>query len=186
MRVASGTTAQDGLPSWAIVSPVRAAHVERVVALLAEWAAALQLSPWDSARWTRAGWLHDALRDAPEPALRALLPACEDPLPLLHGPAAAARAAQAGEADQEVLEAVRWHTVGHPDWRALGRALYAADFLEPGRPFAQEERAELAAAFPAEPTRVLQQVVGVRTAHQSRRGRDEHPMRAAFRAVVVP
>lgn len=180
----AGDSAQGGLPPWAIVSPVRAAHVERVVALLDEWA---RLSCRDAAerdRWLRAGWLHDALRDATESELRALLPATDDPLSLLHGPAAAVRAERAGECDPQVLEAVRWHTVGCAEWGAVGRALYAADFLEPGRPFAREERAELAKAFPHDPHAVLCRVVTMRDAHQSSKGRKEHPMTVSFRAAL--
>jgi 2-amino-4-hydroxy-6-hydroxymethyldihydropteridine diphosphokinase len=37
----------------------------------------------------------------------------------------------------------------------VGRALYCADFLEPGRDFAREERRELAERFPEEPRIVL-------------------------------
>lgn len=163
---------------------MRAAHVARVVALLEQWAAACALDRVQRARWVRAGWLHDALRDADEGALRALLPGNDDPLPLLHGPAAAARALQDGEQDEELLEAIRWHTVGSVTWERTGRALYAADFLEPGRPFAQAERAELAAAYPADPDGVLRQVVQMRCRHQESRGRQEHPMSAAFRAAL--
>jgi HD superfamily phosphohydrolase YqeK len=184
MGSASGTPAQGGLPPWAVVSSDRAAHVARVVALLDAWAVAAAIAVEERERWLRAGWLHDALRDAPEAALRATLPASDDPLPLLHGPAAAVRAAAEGETDHDVLEAVRWHTVGHAQWGRTGRALYAADFLEPGRPFAQAERAALAAAFPTDPQRVLVEVVTMRAAHQQGRGRRDHPMSAAFRAAL--
>ena len=185
MSLGPHATAQGGMPPWAVVSSVRAAHVGRVVTLLDAWAIAADVGAAEHARWVRAGWLHDALRDATETALRALLPSSTDPLPLLHGPAAAVRAAAEGEADDAVLEAVRWHTVGYTDWGQTGRALYAADFLEPGRPFAQEERAALAAAYPSDPSGVLREVVVMRAAHQLRKGRQEHPLSAAFRASVL-
>jgi len=181
-----GNTAQGGLPPWAVVTPARAAHVGRVVALLDQWAIAAHLDPAERDRWLRAGWLHDALRDADETTLRALVPGSTDPLPFLHGPAAAARAAELDESDAEVLSAVRWHTIGHAAWGATGRALYAADFLEPGRPFAQEERASLAAAYPSDPHGTLVRVVSMRSAHQQGKGRREHPMSAAFRAALLP
>lgn len=186
MSLESGAMAQGGLPPWAMVSSERAAHVARVVALLEGWATVAAVEQVERDRWLRAGWLHDALRDASEPVLRALLPATEDPLPLLHGPAAAIRAATEGEGDPEVLAAIRWHTVGSAEWGTTGRALYAADFLEPGRPFAQAERAALAAAFPTDPHAVLREVVMMRSGHQQGRGRHEHPMSAAFRMSLWP
>lgn len=178
-------TAQDGLPPWAVVSLLRAAHVGRVVALLDQWAVAAGVDTTEHRRWVRAGWLHDALRDADEATMRALVPTSTDPLPLLHGPAAAVVAMRHGETDDAVLEAVRWHTVGSAEWGATGRALYAADFLEPGRPFAQPERATLAIAWPSDPDGVLREVVRMRDAHQRGRGRVEHPMTLRFREALL-
>lgn len=109
-------------------------------------------------RWLRAAWLHDALRDAPVDELRRRAPWAEGPVELLHGPAAAARAAEDGEADQGVLDAVRYHSVGWPGWDMTGAALYCADFLEPGRRFDPDARAELARRFPTAPGDVLREV----------------------------
>lgn len=136
------------LPEWAHVSPERHAHIERVVALLEKWADAMQVPPRERARWLRAGWLHDALRDAP----------LGDPM--AHGPAAADRAANDGERDHGVLDAVRYHTVGWPDWDAVGRMLYLADFLEPGRAKHADlfDRADLTHRVPAERDAVLREV----------------------------
>ena len=53
------------LPAWAVVTPERRAHVERVAALLATWATAMHAPEGERARWLKAAWLHDALRDAP-------------------------------------------------------------------------------------------------------------------------
>ncbi|HET6361558.1 MAG TPA: hypothetical protein VFH11_05820 [Gemmatimonadota bacterium] len=96
----------------------------------------------------RAAWLHDAWRSATvEESVAAIRSAGEEPdswalryAPvLLHAQAAAAWAPSAtGEADAEVLVAVRHHPTGHPDWGAVGRALYVADFCEPKRAFAAE------------------------------------------------
>jgi HD superfamily phosphohydrolase YqeK len=138
------------LPSWAQVSNKRRAHVERVVALLDRWAVAMELPDDETSRWRAAGALHDALRDAPEPMLRALTGDGTSPAELLHGPAAATRAEQDGERRQDVLDAVRYHTIGWPNWERTGRALYLADFLEPGRKFLVSERAELAGRVPAD------------------------------------
>lgn len=35
--------------------------------------------------------------------------------------------------DAEILQAVRWHTTGHPDMGRLGQILFIADYIEPGR-----------------------------------------------------
>ncbi len=35
--------------------------------------------------------------------------------------------------DNDILQAIRWHTTGHPDMGKLGQILYIADYIEPGR-----------------------------------------------------
>lgn len=149
------------LPSWAVVTPRRRAHIERVATLMADWAARLALPAAERRRWLQAAWLHDALRDAEPEALAAAAGDVEAGLPadLLHGPAAARRAAMNAEADAGVLDAVRYHSVGYAHWEPVGKALYCADFLEPGRRFDREERAALADQFPADPERVFREVV---------------------------
>lgn len=133
------------LPAWAQVSEKRRAHIGRVVAVLEGWAAAMKLPEDEASRWIAAGVLHDALRDAPEEMLRALSGDGERPVQILHGPAAAVRAEQDGERRQDVLDAIRYHTIGHAGWNRTGQALYMADFLEPGRWFLGPERTYLAA-----------------------------------------
>ena len=135
------------LPAWTVTTPERRAHIERVVALLNEWARAMTVPPDERARWLRAGWLHDALRDAPAAS------------ELDHGPLAAERAARDGEHDQGVLDAVRYHSIGYAGWDEVGRMLYLADYLEPGRTFDREARRDLAARVPAERDAVLREVV---------------------------
>jgi HD superfamily phosphohydrolase YqeK len=151
-----------GLPAWAVVADKRRAHIGRVVELLASWAAAMQLADDEASRWTAAGWLHDALRDAPEEQLRALSGDGIRPTPLLHGPAAAVRAEQDGERRLDVLDAVRYHTVGHVSWNRTGRALYMADFLEPGRWFLGPEREFLARQAPHDFEGTFRQVLRLR------------------------
>ena len=135
------------LPAWTVATPERRAHIERVVALLNEWARAMTVPPDERARWLRAGWLHDALRDAPAAS------------ELDHGPLAAEHAARDGEHDQGVLDAVRYHSIGYAGWDEVGRMLYLADYLEPGRTFDREARRDLAARVPAERDAVLREVV---------------------------
>src|SRR5204862_431712 len=75
-----------------------------------------------------------------------------------HVPPAADRAAATGERDPGVLAAVRHHTLGSVEWDDVGRMLYLADFLEPGRDFAAAERADLAQRVPTERDAVLREV----------------------------
>ena len=140
------------LPAWAVVTPERRAHIERVVGLLDSWAAARRAPDAERARWLKAGWLHDALRDAP---------AADE---LAHGPMAAERAARAGETDRGVLDAVRYHSLGYAGWDDVGKMLYLADYLEPGRAFDREVRASLAARVPQDRDTALQQVAARRIA----------------------
>jgi len=140
------------LPEWAVATPERRAHIERVAALLSTWATALRVPAAERARWLRAAWLHDALRDAP---------AADE---LQHGPMAAERAARDGERDPGVLDAVRYHSLGHARWDDVGKMLYLADYLEPGRPFDREAHRALAARVPGERDAVMRDVAARRIA----------------------
>ena len=53
------------MPSWTCVSEKRMAHIQRVTALLDDWARRLELSAEEARAWHDSGRLHDALRDAP-------------------------------------------------------------------------------------------------------------------------
>jgi 2-amino-4-hydroxy-6-hydroxymethyldihydropteridine diphosphokinase len=150
------------LPTWAQVSDKRRSHIARVVALLEHWASAMGLPQDELSRWIAAGTLHDALRDAPETMLRALTGDRTSPAELLHGPAAAVRAEQDGERRRDVLDAIRFHTIGNADWTRTGRALYLADFLEPGRAFLQSERARIAEKVPRDFDGAFRDVVRTR------------------------
>ena len=158
------------LPPWAEVGAKRLAHIERVAGLAARWADELGLSAHERGRWLRAVWLHDALRDAEESDMRWLAPDFDGPAELIHGPAAARRAAQEGESDLGVLAAVRWHSFGSPEWDTVGRALYCADFLEPGRTYDPEGRAALAARYAEDPDDVLREVARIRVTWLVRSG----------------
>jgi len=156
------------LPAWAQVTPARRSHVERVAALLGEWAGAMRVASAERDRWLRAAWLHDALRDAPLKDLMA------------HGPAAAERAGQDGEHDPGVLTAVRYHTIGYAGWDDVGRMLYLADFLEPGRDFDPDGRRALAARVPADRDAVLRDVARRRIEWVLRSGWPLLPETVAF------
>jgi 2-amino-4-hydroxy-6-hydroxymethyldihydropteridine diphosphokinase len=158
------------LPAWAQVRDKRRAHIQRVIALLMQWSETMELSAEERADWYNAGLLHDALRDAPESDLRGLADDATREVELLHGPAVANLLAGRGEANAGVLAAIRYHTVGSPDWDRTGRALYMADFLEPGRNFARKDRAFLAAQVPHDFDGVFRQVLRARLEHALREG----------------
>ena len=168
------------LPSWAQVSDKRRAHISRVVALLDRWSGEMQLPRDEASRWRAAGVLHDALRDAPEPMLRALTGDGKRPKEILHGPAAAVRAEQDGERRHEVLDAVRFHTVGSTAWDRTGKALYLADFLEPGRSFLQAERASIADQVARDFDEAFRQAVRLRLEWSLRQGGELFPETVAL------
>jgi HD superfamily phosphohydrolase YqeK len=154
-----------GLPPWAIATPERRGHIERVAALVERWAGEMGIPDTERRRWLKAVWLHDALRDAPAEELERWAPSSPGPPELRHGPASAARAKSEGETDRSVLAAVRYHSLGLAEWDMVGRVLYCADYLEPGREFARERRAELERRFAADPRGVLREVARARLAH---------------------
>lgn len=169
------------LPEWTRASAARREHMRRVAGLMAEWAEALGLGDSDRIRWTAVGWLHDALKEADPDELREMVPPeLRDMAPaLLHGPAAAERLKD--DADEAMLDAIRYHTIGHPRLERIGRALYLADFLEPGRKLDPEWLASLRARMPGEMDEVLPAVVRARIDHMRRRGQPIRSETTAFR-----
>lgn len=102
----------------------------------------------DPGRGLLAGLGHDFARELPAKRILALSAMDGRPIRpmererpvLLHGRAGAVLLArEAGIDDPQVLEAVCDHTTGRPGMGLLSRLLYAADYLEPTRPFASEE-----------------------------------------------
>jgi len=170
--------AEPQLPEWAQVSDKRRAHIARVTALLGRWAVEMAIPAAEARAWHDAGRLHDALRDAPEPVLRDMVRGtsfADSPAGVLHGPAAAARLEREGETRAEVLLAIRWHTVGNAAWDQTGRALFMADFLEPGRGFMRHDRAFLASLLPRDFDGVFRQVVRMRLEWTLREGKPLFP-----------
>lgn len=158
------------LPTWAAVTPERLEHIQRVAELAANWAERMGVPDSERNRWLRAVWLHDALRDAPPAELEKWAGGTPGPPELRHGPASAAHAKAEGETDRGVLDAVRYHSLGLAEWDMVGRILYCADYLDPGRPFNQTERAELAERLPDDPGGVLREVARSRLTHIIRSG----------------
>jgi HD superfamily phosphohydrolase YqeK len=155
---------------WAVVTPERLEHIERVAGLVVDWVEEMGVPDSERNRWLRAVWLHDAMRDASAEELTRWAPSTPGPVELRHGPASAARAKSEGEVDRGVLDAVRYHSIGLAEWDMVGRVLYCADYLEPGREFDRERRAALAARLPAHPREVLFEVAQARIGHLVRSG----------------
>jgi HD superfamily phosphohydrolase YqeK len=165
-------TDSNGLPVWACVSKKRLAHIERVTSLLRAWGAAMRLDPKEANAWIDAGSWHDSLRDASEEELREITGDHTTPEALLHGPAAATRLERDGENRRDVLDAIRFHTVGSPDWGRTGRALYMAD--------SREDRHFLAAQVPNSFDAVFRQVVRFRLDWSVREGNHIFPETVAL------
>ncbi len=153
------------LPEWAVVTPKRLEHIQRVARLAAMWAEQIGVPDSEKHRWLRAVWLHDALRDASPEELEKFAADSPGPPELRHGPASAGRARAEGEDDRGVLDAVRYHSLGLAEWDMVGRILYCADYLDPGRPFQRKQRAELAQRLPDNPQGVLREVARARLSH---------------------
>ena len=158
------------LPEWAVVTPERLSHIQRVAELAADWAERMGVPDSERNRWLRAVWLHDALRDAPPETLSKWAAVSPGPPGLQHGPASAAHARAEGETDRGVLDAVRYHSLGLAEWDMVGRILYCADYLDPGRAFDQDHRAELAELLPRDLGGVLREVARSRLVHSVKSG----------------
>lgn len=159
------------MPRWSVTSAKRREHISRVVDLLDSWAVAMRIDEREARCWHDAGAWHDALRDEDEDKLREITGDAHCPQGMLHGPAAAIKLGKHGEPRHDVLDAVRWHTVGCATWTRTGRALYMADFLEPGRTFMQADRSFLAAQVPTAFDTVFRQVVRMRLEWVLREGK---------------
>src|SRR5436305_1758311 len=76
--------------------------------------------------------------------------------------------------------AVRYHTVGYLHWDDVGRMLYLADFLEPGRLLDPADRAALAARVPRERDAVLKEIARRRIEWVIRSGYQLMPATVGF------
>ena len=155
------------MPDWAVAKPKRRAHIARVATLAESWAVERGVDAREHERWVTAAVLHDALRDAAPADLRKELPAefADWGDALLHGPVAAARLRAEGLADEGVLTAITYHTIGHPTLDDAGRVLFLADYLEPGRTYDPVTRASWRARMPHDMHGVLRDVLLSRIQH---------------------
>ncbi|WP_245630164.1 bis(5'-nucleosyl)-tetraphosphatase (symmetrical) YqeK [Alicyclobacillus acidiphilus] len=121
------------------LSVQRFQHVEGVVASAEQLAQKYGVS----VRKARtAAWLHDLAREWPREQLLStvrtfpLPDGFEDVPALLHGPIAAhIGKTQFGILEEDILDAVRYHTTGRPNMTPLDLVLFVADAIEPGRTY---------------------------------------------------
>jgi len=117
----------------------KASHCVFVAEYLASFAESVGL---DHDRAVMAGMLHDLCRCLSKDELLARARGYSlnldeaylgNPV-LLHGPVAAEECRrELAIEDEDVYEAIFWHSTGRPKWNHLGQALYVADFAEPTR-----------------------------------------------------
>lgn len=92
-----------------------------------------------------AALLHDIAKSKNDLELREILKRSKWDLaelelaiaPVLHAPAGAVMAEEIfGVTDPEILAAIRFHTLGHPEMGKIAQVIYAADFISEDRDFA--------------------------------------------------
>ena len=111
-------------------------HVQSVARLMVSFASQAKITEEQA---VTAGLLHDICKALKKDELTqraqefGITEHLDNPN-LLHGPVGAAECRRLLNIhDEEVLDAIRFHTTGRKDWGRVGRALYFADFAEPRR-----------------------------------------------------
>lgn len=92
-----------------------------------------------------AGLVHDCAKEIKEEKAKSLLkdtygievdPVTEQAFKLLHGPLGACMAKDIFEiSDEEIFDAIRYHTTAKADMSLLTKIIYIADYIEPNRDF---------------------------------------------------
>lgn len=121
------------------MSTKRYGHSIRVAETASKLAQAYQINQHAA---YQAGLLHDYCKELPKSELvklaieGQLITSREDLLmpQVLHGPVAAYVLEQKGYVtDVRILQAIKYHTTGHPDMGMLAKIIFVADYIEPGR-----------------------------------------------------
>jgi nicotinate-nucleotide adenylyltransferase len=122
-----------------LLSPRRAAHSRGVAALSAGICARNGIDP---IRGRISALAHDLCKELPLAEQKLLAAGYGELEPssslmeekIIHGPAAAGMLSRRlGVEDEDILEAVAYHTIGREDMGELAIIVYCADKLEPGR-----------------------------------------------------
>ncbi|MDA8194760.1 MAG: bis(5'-nucleosyl)-tetraphosphatase (symmetrical) YqeK [Thermaerobacter sp.] len=172
------------------LSAHRREHCERVAEVMARLAERHGLDR-RAAYWAAHG--HDLAREMTRPGLLgeaerwgiAVDPTARQEPILLHGPVAAAWLESAGLGTPEVWDAIRYHTTGNVGLSPLGKALFVADGVEPGRRYG--ERAELAAYAETDLDGAYSRLLAHTAAYLRVRGLAPHPLLlAALQESAVP
>lgn len=119
----------------ALEKPTRRAHSVRVAVMAAERAAGLKI---DERKAVAAALFHDCAKNLPpdSPYLKGFVPPERVPAPVFHQYAGAYVAERFfGVTDEEVLDAVRFHTSGKENMTPLGKLIFLSDMLEEGRDY---------------------------------------------------
>ncbi|MCY4640776.1 MAG: bis(5'-nucleosyl)-tetraphosphatase (symmetrical) YqeK [Chloroflexi bacterium] len=169
-------------------------HIDRVVALAREFAA---LHALPEARVSLAGQGHDLLRAVPPQELlrraeRRGLPLLdverERPV-VLHGVLGALELSERfGVSDRGVLDAVRWHTTGHPTYPDWAWAMFVADKVEPAKaekwPALREVEAEARRPRPGALRDAAARYLRLSLARQREQGEPVHPVAVETLSVL--
>ncbi len=168
---------QGSMPVWTQAGKKRRGHVFRVAMVMGVWANIRGEHARDIVRWRAAGILHDALRDADPQVLLPDLPErfAAFPPKAFHGPVASVYLEREGIEDEDLLDAIRYHTIGTTGLADMGLALYAADFLEPGRTDRAEWRESLRGRAPFDLLGVVREIVSARICYLEESGSPVHP-----------
>lgn len=123
------------LPALALEKPDRREHSYRVALLAGRRARSFHLS---EEKALLAAALHDCAKNLPpnDPLLEGFVPPEGVPEPVMHQFSGAFLAERVfGISDEEILDAIRYHSSGKEDMSPLGMLVYLADLLEEGRTF---------------------------------------------------
>lgn len=171
-----------------MVSPKRFTHIKGVADTAVVLANRFSDDPGKA---ELAGLLHDAMRQKSDTELLQLAKQYgvdvddyikENP-GLLHGPVAAAWAKrELGIDDQDVLEAIRAHTLGDAEMKKLTCILYLSDAMEPGRDYKGVD--ELRRLCEKDLVRATLLALDQSKAHVISKGRVVHPISECARAAL--
>lgn len=167
------------------------AHIDRVVVLADELARRHGL---DVSQVRLAAQGHDLLRAVGDEELLAraearglVLDPVERGAPvMLHGPLAALELRERfGVEDAGALEAIRWHTTGHPDYSREAWAMFVADKVEPSKVSRTPELGDIRELAEESLEGAAVAYLEFRMREAVERGWQVHPMSTLAREVLV-